>query len=205
VETLSPAEAGLKALKRHAVLGPPNLAHHLESSKGPAVLGSRGFSIPHAPVVYSAPMNLRDMISPESVVVFLEEGSKEHLIEQLVDVLPVDPDVPRGVILGNVLERERTMSTGIGRGVAIPHGKAEGIHGILASVGLTRNPVPFDAIDGLPVKVFFLVVSDPRTTNPHVRVLSQISRILNDEKRKTALMDATSAQDVLAALDLEGE
>ena len=150
-------------------------------------------------------MNLREIVSAESVVVFLEPGPKEHLIGQLVAALPLDPEVPREAILQSVLEREKTMSTGIGRGVAIPHGKAKGVHGILAAVGVTREPVPFDSIDGLPVKVFFLVVSDPRTTNPHVKVLSQISRVLNDERRKAALMGATSAEDVLEALDLRGE
>jgi mannitol/fructose-specific phosphotransferase system IIA component (Ntr-type) len=69
-------------------------------------------------------------------------------------------------------------------------------------VGIAREPVPFDSIDGKPVHLFFLIVSDSRTTSPHIKALSLISRVLNDPARKSVLAEATSVEDVLDALDM---
>ena len=145
-------------------------------------------------------MDLREIVSPASVLVHLKEGSKEEIIRQLVAVLPLEDGVDRDDILGSVLEREAVMSTGIGRGVAIPHGKSEAVSGVLAAVGVAREPVPFEAIDGKPVKVFFLIVSNPMTTNPHIQVLSEVSKLLNDDGRKSRLMGAERVEDVLETL-----
>ncbi|MHC4600973.1 MAG: PTS sugar transporter subunit IIA [Planctomycetota bacterium] len=151
-------------------------------------------------------MELSDILKPESVLVYLAEGTKEEIIRQLVDVLPLDGcSASRDEVQDAILERENVMSTGIGRGVAIPHAKCEGVDGILAAAGIAEEPLDFDAIDGKPVKVFFLIVSDPRTTSPHIRVLSRISRILNDKARRAALEHAESVEDVLSALDVPEE
>lgn len=148
-------------------------------------------------------MKIRDVLRPESVLVYLEEGTKEEMIRQLVRTLPLDGDQDQ--VLEAVMERERVMSTGIGRGVALPHAKTDRVRGLMAAVGITRNPVPFDAVDGKPVRIFILIVSDPRTTSPHIRALSHISRILNDQARKEALERATSPEEVIAALDMPEE
>jgi mannitol/fructose-specific phosphotransferase system IIA component (Ntr-type) len=151
-------------------------------------------------------MELNEILKPESVIVFLEAGTKEQIIRQLVDVLPLDGGAAsKDDVLRAVLERESVMSTGIGRGVAIPHAKCEGLDGILAAAGIAEEPLPFEAIDGKPVKVFFLIVSDPRTTSPHIRVLSRISRILNDKAHREALEQAKTVDDVLRALEVPEE
>jgi PTS system nitrogen regulatory IIA component len=141
-------------------------------------------------------MKLTDLLRPEQIRVPLAASDKQGLIEELVDLLPVNGD-SRGRILDAVLERERVMSTGIGRAVAIPHGKTEAIEGILGAFGRTSEPVPFDAIDGEPVRLCFLIVSEPRTTGPHIRTLAQISRVLNNTRCKDALLRASSVEDVL--------
>ena len=151
-------------------------------------------------------MELSEILRPESVIVFLEPGSKEEVIRQLVAVLPLGGGTAsRDAVLKAVLEREGVMSTGIGRGVAIPHAKCEGLDGIRAAAAIAKEPLPFEAIDGKPVKVFFLIVSDPRTTTPHIRVLSLISRILNDPAHREALERAKSVDDVLRALEISEE
>lgn len=148
-------------------------------------------------------MNLRQLLKPESVLLSLEPGSKEEIIERLVGVLPLDGDAGlRKVVYDAVLERESVMSTGIGRGVAIPHAKTDSVKGLMAAVGVSPDPLPFDSIDGKPVTLFFLIVSDSRTTSPHIKALSLISRVLNDPVRKSVLMEATDVEDVLDALDV---
>ncbi len=147
-------------------------------------------------------MELKDLIHPGSVSLFLREGSKEDIIRQLVDSLPLAGDAERRrTVLEAVLEREKVMSTGIGRGVALPHAKCDAVSGLMAAVGITKHGVPFDAIDGKPVRIFVLLVSNPRTTTPHIQALAQLSRLLNDKARKDALEKATSVDEVIAALD----
>jgi mannitol/fructose-specific phosphotransferase system IIA component (Ntr-type) len=141
-------------------------------------------------------MKLTELLRPAQIRVPLESTDKQGLIEELVELLPVNGD-SRGRILDAVMERERVMSTGIGRAVAIPHGKTEAIEGILGAFGRTAAPVPFDAIDGEPVQLCFLIVSEPRTTGPHIRTLAQISRVLNDPVCKEALLRAETIEDVL--------
>ena len=151
-------------------------------------------------------MELSEILKPESVLVYLAEGTKEEIIRELVDALPLDDgQASHEDVFRAVLERENVMSTGIGRGVAIPHAKCDGVSGIVAAAGIAKEPLPFEAIDGKPVKIFFLIVSDPRTTSPHIRVLSRISRILNDQGHREALEQAGSVEDVLRALEIPTE
>ena len=118
-------------------------------------------------------------------------------------MLPLDgDDALRTEVYQAVLEREGVMSTGIGRGVAIPHAKTDSVKGLMAAVGISLEPLPFDSIDGKPVTLFFLIVSDSRTTSPHIKALSLISRVLNDPARKSVLSEATDVADVLDALDV---
>jgi mannitol/fructose-specific phosphotransferase system IIA component (Ntr-type) len=141
-------------------------------------------------------MKLTDLLKPEQILVPLAGTTKQGIIEELVGLLPVNGN-SHARILESVLERERVMSTGIGRAVAIPHGKTEAVRGICGAFGRTSTPVPFDSIDGEPVQLCFLVVSEPRTTGPHIRTLAQISRILNDQQHKDALLKAACVEDVL--------
>ena len=149
-------------------------------------------------------MQLREILKPESVIIPLRGKNKEQLIRHLVEALPVEPADRKG-ILKAVLEREAVMSTGIGRGVAIPHAKTDLVSGLTAAVGISEEPLPFDAIDKKPVRIFFLIVSDPGTSSPHIKALSLISRVLNDKNRKEALQAAETAEEVLAALEIAEE
>ena len=141
-------------------------------------------------------MKLTDLLRPEQIRVPLEATDKQGIIEELVGLLPVNGD-SRGRILDAVMERERVMSTGIGRCVAIPHGKTSAIQGVLGAFGRTAQPIQFDAIDGEPVELCFLIVSEPCSTGPHIRTLAQISRVLNNARCKDALLQAQSAADVI--------
>ena len=149
-------------------------------------------------------MDFTELLQPEAVILDLVKGSKKDIIRRLVKALPlVTKRSVRDEILKAVMEREEVMSTGIGRGVAIPHAKTDRVDGLMVAVGIAKEPIPFDAIDDKPCRIFFLVVSDPGATSPHVRVLSHISRILNDPAHKEALEQAATAEEVIAALTAE--
>lgn len=96
------------------------------------------------------------------------------------------------------MEREAALSTGIGRGVALPHGKTVAVPRLMAALGTVPGGLPFDAVDGEPCRIFILLVSDPDSAGPHVRALAHVARVLNQEKAKRALVEARTPEDVLA-------
>jgi mannitol/fructose-specific phosphotransferase system IIA component (Ntr-type) len=148
-------------------------------------------------------MDIKDYLRPESVLIGLEKGTKTEIIRRLVDLLPLENGAGDAEgVLRDVLERESVMTTGIGRGVAIPHARTNHVKGLMAAIAVAPKPLPFDAIDGKPVRIFFLLVSAPGAGNPHIQALSHISRLLNDERHKEALGSATSVEEVYAALEM---
>ena len=98
-------------------------------------------------------------------------------------------------VLHAVREREQVLSTGIGNGVAIPHGKARGIGGLVLAAGVTAEPVDFEALDGQPVRLFFLLVGPDSAAGQHVKALSRISRLLRRNSFRERLIGARSAQE----------
>ena len=105
-------------------------------------------------------MTLMDILSAKSVIVDLKGETKEEIIEELVDALEVGEVITnRDKVLQAVLEREKIMSTGIGDGIAIPHGKSDAVARLAAALGTQKRGVDFEALDGEPAYVFFLLVS----------------------------------------------
>jgi mannitol/fructose-specific phosphotransferase system IIA component (Ntr-type) len=141
---------------------------------------------------------LSDLLSADRVIVPLAGGSKEALLEELVSLLHSrgavrDPDD----VLRAVRRREDLLSTGIGNGVAIPHGKAESVPSLVMAAGVTAEPVDFDALDGEPVKLVFLLVGPEVAAGPHVKALSRISRLVRRESLRERLTSARSAEEFL--------
>lgn len=144
-------------------------------------------------------MNISDLLSEDVVETNMEASSKEELIEKMIDLLShsknvVDKDKVREAIL----ERERIMSTGVGNGFAIPHGKSDGVTDITAAFATTAEPVDFQALDEQPVRLVFLLVSRGTAVGPHIKLLSRISRLMNREDIRKRLLAASSPKDVLA-------
>ena len=147
-------------------------------------------------------MNLLDILSLESTIVDLKEESKEDIIAELVNSLPVgDAITDRDQVLQAVLDREKIMSTGIGDGIAIPHGKSAAATELVAAMGTQRRGVDFDALDGEPAFVFFLLVSPANVSGPHIKALARISRLLKNEEFKKKLIDANSAEEIIATIE----
>ncbi|MDR2587987.1 MAG: PTS sugar transporter subunit IIA [Spirochaetales bacterium] len=124
-------------------------------------------------------MLLQDIFSVSRIKAQLEAEDKDELFEELVDVLARGyPTANRGGILAAIQEREAKMSTGIKNGIAIPHGKAEGLNGIYGALGISEKGIDYDALDGEPVYLVFLVVSSPDDAELHLNTLKKIAMLL---------------------------
>ena len=147
-------------------------------------------------------MNLLDILSLESTIVDLKGESKEDIITELVNSLAVgDAITDRDQVLQAVLDREKIMSTGIGDGIAIPHGKSAAVTELVAAMGTQRRGVDFDALDGEPAYVFFLLVSPANVSGPHIKALARISRLLKNDEFKKKLIEADSAEEIIATIE----
>jgi fructose-specific phosphotransferase system IIA component len=146
---------------------------------------------------YGRTMILTQILDPSCVKVPLEGKTKEAVITELVDLLDARGLLnDRAMVLEAVLMREQTRSTGIGSGIAIPHGKCRGVKELVMALGITDQPVDFESIDGKPVKIVVLLVSPADRTGPHIQALARISRLMLDERFKEDLEASTTAEDL---------
>ena len=146
-------------------------------------------------------MLLTHILQSKCVKVPLEGQDKESVIAELVDLLDTNGMlIDKGMVLDEVFTRERTRSTGIGSGIAIPHGKCKAVKELVMALGLAREPIEFDSVDGKPVKIIILLVSPADQTGPHIQALASISRLLLDEQFKSAIEGATSSDEAFELL-----
>lgn len=146
-------------------------------------------------------MRLSEILRPENVKVPLEAKGKEEAIRELVDLLAQNKEINDSKkVLGAILEREGTRTTGIGNGVAIPHGKCVGANHLVLAVGRPATPIDFQSIDGRPVSLICLLSSPPDKTGPHLIALARISRLMTVEKFRQSLATAKTAKDVYDAI-----
>lgn len=146
-------------------------------------------------------MLLTELLKPGRIKIPLASTGKNELLAELVDV--VDSDLPladRDEVLRAVQEREEVLSTGIGNGVGIPHGKAPSVSGLTLAAGVARAGVDFDALDGQPVSLFFLLVGPDSAAGEHVKALSRISRLLRRESFRDRLIAAPSPEEFYSIL-----
>jgi fructose-specific phosphotransferase system IIA component len=140
-------------------------------------------------------MKLTDILDPECIKVPLESTEKTAVIAELVELLNArKPFRDNQDVLRSVLERERARSTGIGNGLAVPHGKSAACDELVMAIGVPPSPIDFDSRDGQPVNFVVLLVSPPDQTGPHIQALARISRLMLMEKFRAALPEAKSAQ-----------
>ena len=146
-------------------------------------------------------MLLSELLTVAAINTKMKATGKREAVAELVALMESAHGLDsRGEILDRVLRREAMMSTGIGNGVAIPHGKARAVDRMLAACGVSPAGVEFDAVDGEPAHLFILLVSPESVGTPHVKVLANISRLLKEESVRKNLRDAGSASAFLAAL-----
>ena len=142
-------------------------------------------------------MRLTDILKPQNIKVPLTSKAKGDAIGELVTLLAANGEVTDAKkILDAVLEREATRTTGIGNGLAIPHGKCTGTDHLVMAIGRPATPIDFQAIDGRPVSLIWLLTSPPDKTGPHIHALARISRLMTIDRFRQALNSAQTAQDV---------
>jgi PTS system nitrogen regulatory IIA component len=147
---------------------------------------------------------LTELLTPERVVVPLTARDKAGIIAELTHHLVDRSGGGFNEVLGAVEEREAVLSTGIGFGVAIPHARSSAVRELSVVCGLSPVPVPYDSIDGEPVRLFFLIVGPEASAGQHVKVLSRIARLVRRDNLRQRLCGAGNAQEFYAAL-LEAE
>ena len=142
-------------------------------------------------------MILTQILQPTCVKAPLAGKDKDSVITELVDLLAENNLlVDRDVVLEAVFVREQTRSTGIGSGIAIPHGKCNGVEELVMAVGIAPEPVNFDSIDQKPVSIVILLASPADRTGPHIQALARISRLMLDDEFKAKLENAASPEEV---------
>lgn len=146
-------------------------------------------------------MNPKRVLSKETVALQLAGTSKDAIIEELVDVLVAAGRIKdRKAALKAVLERERKMSTGLQNGIAIPHGKTDTVESLVAAIGLKKEGIPFDSLDGQPCQIFLITLSPASRTGPHIQFLADISRTLHDAAVRQQVLNATTEDEVVEIL-----
>lgn len=149
-------------------------------------------------------MKIMDILVKDAVILDLESKEKPAILEQLATALAAsETGVDAGRLLDVLVERESLQSTGIGDGVAIPHGKVAGLSRLLASFARSRDGVDFDSIDGQKTHLFFLLVVPEHSGGLHLKALARISRFFRDAAFRKALMEAETQEDVLRAIEEE--
>lgn len=143
-------------------------------------------------------MNIFSLLKPQTVLPNLEAADKEEVLNKLV--ASFEEEVSNGElqkIRDAVFEREKIMSTGVGKGLAIPHGKTPGIEQTYAAFAILKEPVDYEAIDDQPVNMVFLLVGPQASNSLHIKMLSRISRLMNNSEFRDRLRACTSAEEII--------
>ena len=151
-------------------------------------------------------LKIAELLDPAAIVAELKGGSKNEVLAELTDaLLAANPKLNRTEVLRVLQERERLGSTGIGDGVAIPHGKLRNIDRQLIAFGLSGRGVEFDAMDGKPARLFFLLIAPEEAAGAHLKTLARISKLLKGSQVRERLRDARDRQQIYRIITEEEE
>lgn len=147
-----------------------------------------------------------DFLNEKYVSLNLKARNKREVLEELVEPLVKGGELENKEEMVKVLlEREKLGSTGIGEGIAIPHGKTKTVKKLVAAFGRSVAGIDFDTLDGEPAQLFFLLVAPYDSAGPHLKALARISRLLKDENFREELMKASSKEALLEAIRRQDE
>jgi PTS system fructose-specific IIC component len=147
---------------------------------------------------------LAELLRSNSIRLNMKAESKEGAINELVRLLEIGGSgQDREALVRSVMDRENRMSTGLGKGVAVPRCRTDSIDRITCSLAIKREGLEFDALDNLPVKIFIMVAAPRKADTEYVKVLSLLYRVLNQETFRTELLNARSAAEVLTLISEE--
>jgi len=149
-------------------------------------------------------MKICDILKKDKIIPSMKGKTKYDLINELVDLFKDDERViDLEGMRQSVIEREKIMSTGVGKGFAIPHAKSNSVNEIIAAFGKLDEPVDFQALDGQPVNLIFLLVGRENLVGPHIKLLSRISRMMNRDEFRENLAKAQTADEIYELFENE--
>lgn len=151
-------------------------------------------------------MKILDILDQRSIVPELKARTKKQVLEELIDaVLEHKPQLDRTRLMNVLLERERLGSTGIGEGIAIPHGKLKDLDQLVLSFGRSTEGLDFESMDGKPVHLFFLLVAPENCAGIHLRALAKIARLLKNTAVRKQLGTVLGKEDIFRVISQEDE
>ena len=149
-------------------------------------------------------MKVYELLQTKNILTEFKSENKNDVINELVDLLKGDERVTDlEEIRKCVIEREEKMSTGVGKGFAIPHGKTNSVTDILAAFGKSETPIEYNSLDGEPVHLVFLLIGKENLLAKHIKLLSRISRLMNNEDFRRKLVEASSQDEILKIFEEE--
>jgi nitrogen PTS system EIIA component len=150
-------------------------------------------------------MKILDNLKPEAIISDLQATDKKGVLQELTSALAQVSKVGQEDMVRVLLERERLGSTGIGGGIAIPHGKMASLSSLLMGFGRSRKGVDFDAMDGKRTHLFFLLLAPEDSTGGHLKMLARISRLLKNSVFKERLVTAADRRELYAVIEKEDQ
>jgi PTS system nitrogen regulatory IIA component len=142
-------------------------------------------------------MKLADLIQEVNIIPELKAKDKKGVLEELAEVIAdYNTSIDKNTLVRVLLERERLGSTGIGDGVAIPHGKFHGISHPIISFGRSRKGLDFESMDGQPAYLFFLLVAPENAANLHLKAIAKVAKLLKNSHFRKILMEASSREQI---------
>lgn len=146
-------------------------------------------------------MNLKTVLTTDTVNLHLKGKTKDEIIGELLDILVNAGKVKdRADALSCILDRERKMSTGMKHGIAIPHGKTDSVDDLVACIGISDNNIEFDSLDQEPCRIFIMTLSPVNKTGPHLQFLAEVSLLFKSAEKRQEILNSTSKEDVIKIL-----
>lgn len=151
-------------------------------------------------------MLLSNLLTPQRIRVPMAATDKPGALRELVELVANGSGARPEDLLHAVLDREALLSTGIGHGIALPHGKSPSVNELRVAAGVAASPIPYESLDGDPARLFFLLVGPESEAGPHVKALGRISRLVRNDELRERLLAAPDAEEFYRLLrDAERE
>ena len=151
-------------------------------------------------------MKVFELLDEKFILTDFKSVEKDSVINELIDLYKGNDKVNDiEMVRTAILDREKIMSTGVGKGFAIPHGKTNAVNDVIAAFGKTTNDIDYDALDGKPVHLVFLLVGRDDMVSKHIKLLSRISRLMNKDEFRERLINANSKEEIINIFKEEEE
>ncbi len=151
-------------------------------------------------------MKVLEFLDRSAICLDIKSASKQEAIAELCQVLQTNGKIKNAeTVIGALMEREKLGSTGIGQGVAIPHGKSDSTPTLVGALGISRKGVQFESLDGEPVHVIFMLIAPNDSSGQHLKALARVSRLLKDKFFRQAIKEAKQSEEIEKIIREEDE